>query len=120
MTAKIMKGMLSGKNWMLKADQVTQFKVCAFPPNKDVLASLVADLLNRHEPVNPEVDKALRRTAKKVLKKRPCKKWCLLIVAQLDPGNFIFSKEHTKAIAKPQHAAEQVMVANPNGFFDGL
>lgn len=86
---------------MLKADQVTKFKVCAYPPNKEVLANLVADLLNRHQPVSAEVDKAIRRTAKKVQKKRPCKKWCLLVIAQLDPDNFIFTKEHTKMIAKP-------------------
>ena len=64
MTAEFMKGVLRGKYWMLKAHNVTKFRVCAHPPRRQVLADTAADLIKRHKPINPEEDKAMRRTAK--------------------------------------------------------
>ena len=95
MTAEFMKGVLKGKYWMLKAENVTKFRVCAHPPKREVLATTAADLLKRHRPINPEEDKAMRRTAKLIELKKPCAKWCLLIIAQLDEDHFFFSKQHT-------------------------
>ena len=53
-------------------------------------------------------------------KRPPNKEWLLLIIAQLDPENFIFSKHHTKQIARPVTDEDPVMVHNPDGFFNDL
>ena len=46
-TSKLMAGIYHGTHWMLKSDNVSNYKVCAFPPNKQILAdTLHAAMVN--------------------------------------------------------------------------
>ena len=69
MTAKFMLGILTGKYWMLKSDDVKTLKTVAFPPSKKVLAKIVYDAMIAFPSVSPEIDHAIRQTAVLVLKK---------------------------------------------------
>ena len=124
MTKKFMKGVLQHKYWLPRAQEIVHARVCTIPPIKAILAQIVYDLLVAHPSQGPEADRAMRRTAILVRKKPPCKRWMLTVVAQLDPGHRIFTKEHTRQEARPRAnaavAAADVQIENPDGFFDGL
>ena len=57
MSAKFMVGILNGRYWMIKGDQVNVIKVCAFPPSKQVLNKLLVEALTKHPPVSDLVDR---------------------------------------------------------------
>ena len=44
----------------------------------------------------------------------------MLVLSQLDPNHSIFTKSHTKALAKKKRIVDEIKVPNPMGFFDGL
>ena len=120
MTSKFMTGVIEGKYWLPKSREINKYRVCAFPPTKAKLAETLSRLLGNHPHVEePGFDEAIRRTAVQVRKRPPNKEWLLLIIAQLDPDNFIFSKHHTREHAQPVDE-EPVLVHNPDGFFDNL
>ena len=120
MTAKFMSGVVERKYWLPRSHQIAKFRVCAFPPTKAKLAGILTQLLINHPHVDePGFDAAIRRTAVQVRKRPPNKEWMLLIIAQLDEDNFIFSKQHTRELARPVEE-EPLMISNPSGFFDDL
>ena len=120
MTAKFMTGVVEHKYWLPRSREITKYRVCAFPPTKAKLAGILSQLLCNHPPGDePGFDAAIRRTAVQVRKRPPNKEWLLLMIAQLDEDNFIFSKQHTREHARPVEE-DPATVRNPEGFFDDL
>ena len=95
-------------------------KVCPYPPTRIDLAGILSEAMFGCNNTDAVVMKALKKTAKLIRKKPPNKEWMLLVLAQIEPGHHIFSKQHTKPTKKKVDAYEEVTVNVPSGFFDGL
>ena len=104
MTQKFMVGILSERYWMMKSENVTAMKACAFPPTKNKLTDIVCTSLLTHSNEDRALVIRIKRTVAHIRSKQPDVKWQLLVLAQLEPNHFVFSKEHTKAVAKPKPA----------------
>ena len=120
LSTKFLLGIIKGSYWMLHSNQITTIKVCAYPPKKEELAQIVYDTILQQNNVAADIKESLKRTGKLIRKKKPHKDWMLLVLSQLDPNHRIFSKGHTKALAKKKRIVDEIQVPNPNGFFDGL
>lgn len=84
MTGKFMVGIIEEKYWMMKAEDVTHYRTCAYPPTKEKLAAEVAKNLiaaTKNEDNQAVCSKRVKRTAHHIRKKLPCKKWLLLVLA---------------------------------------
>ena len=104
---------------MMLSTDVKNYRSCAYPPTKQKLAKEVALMLAKIEHSTPLQKVQMKRTAHHIKKKLPCKRWLLLVLAQISPDHFFFSKEHTKAIAKPHYSHFQT-VPFPSNFLDDL
>lgn len=104
MTQKFMVGILTERYWMMKSEHVKNMKACAFPPSKSRLTDVVCQSLLTHNNDDRDLTLRIKRTVANIRNKQPDKKWMLLVLAQLEPDHFVFSKQHTRAIAKPKPA----------------
>ena len=119
LTVRFMVGILHDRYWMMKATEVKHLRACAYPPTKERLAGMVSDALLSLNTVDKQLQTRIKRTVTHIRSKKPCSKWMLLVLAQMDPDHFVFSKAHTRAVARP-HQHQKTYIVNPNGFFDGL
>lgn len=121
MSARFMTGILNRRYWMLKGHQVTNIKVCAFPPSKLVLNGILVGALANQPPGDAVVDKQIRRTISQLKLRPPAKEWLLVMLSQLVPEHRIFTKDYTRDEAKNKPRVEEdQQVSNPDGFFDNL
>ena len=97
-----MVGILTERYWMMKSAHVKQMKACAFPPAKNKMTDIVCASLMTHCNDDRNLALQIKRTVAHIRSKKPDIKWQLLVLAQLDPNHFVFSKEHTRAVAKPR------------------
>ena len=84
MTGEFMVGILNERYWMMKSDDVSHYRTCAYPPAKEKLAEEVAKKLivaTKREENEAVCVKRVKRTAHHTRKKLPCKKWLLLVLA---------------------------------------
>ena len=80
---------------MMKAEHVKQMKGCAFPPIKNKLTFIACASLMTHSNEDHDLNMQIKGTFAHVRSKKPQIKWQLLVLAQLEPNHFVFSKEHT-------------------------
>ena len=118
LTQKFLKGVQSKKFWILHSDHVLAVKQCADPPSRKVLAKIVSSIMKTYPGLEEPMLSGMRRTAKHIKKRPPSPQWLLLVLATLDQDHDLFHKGYV-APKKPK-AFEEVLIANPDNFFDGL
>ena len=89
-TVAFMKGVLNGRYFLLKQEQVEHTRQCADKPPKGELADLVADVLLNCPNLPAEVAAAVRSTAHLIRRKKPNVDWQLQMLAQFAPDHAIF------------------------------
>ena len=120
MTVAFMKGVLAGKFFLLKQEQVEHTRQCADWPPKKELAEIVADVLLNCPNIPAEVEAAVKSTAHLIRKKKPDSEWQLQLLAQFAPEHELFSKNYVHPRRARNDAQQDFQVPNPNNFFDGL
>ena len=120
LTISFMKGVLAGKFFLLKQEQVEHTRQCADWPPKKELAEIVADVLLNCPNVPAEVEAAVRNTDHLIRRKKPDAEWQLQLLAQFAPEHAIFAKDYVHPRRARCDAQQDFQVPNPDSFFDGL
>lgn len=120
-TIKFMLGVVEGNYWMLTSNLVV-YRVCADPPCRKELASILYDAMKRASLDNAtqKERKAFHRTAEKVIKTPPAVNWMLICLSSIVPDHFVFARDYVKP--KPVRNGKVVgkLVPAYAGFFEGL
>lgn len=119
-TTKFMQSILEGRNWCLRSTDVKYYRVCADPPSRKELASVLHNLMVNCDTVDPSVKASFLSTAQLILKHPPSAHWTLLVIAAMDPDNALFARDYVKPKPLRDGKPPGQFVTIFDGFFDGL
>ena len=117
-TKDFMVGILEARTWVPRTGEL-QLRNCADQPNKKELAQILFDVMVSCTSVGEESQVGFFKTAELVLKHPPSPSWTITMIATIDPGNVIFSKDYVRP-RYPTTSANAVMVPSFGDFFEGL
>ena len=97
MSNKFMTGILHNKFWSLTTDKMIQgnYRISADPPPRKEIAKMLSEALVKPQRLEETkhdlaLQKAIKRTAKRIAKTVPNKEWMLTVLSQFEPDNEIF------------------------------
>ena len=121
-----MQGVKDRVYWCLKSSEVHTLKPCADPPSRQRIAEILVErMINGVNYPSAEVKAAFERTAVMIRRKPPSPAWMLQVLANIDPANRVFDKDFVTVRedakqAEDAEALSRAVIANPDGFFNGV